>query len=859
MSTSAHAAWARPLSVAVIAGALLASLPAPVIAAESPVATIKAAVAATKAAKSLQFTSTVTVSGVTSTATGRADLKGNRTALEATIGLTSSEFRRIGTTYYVDAARLGSTAQTWVRLEPLKAPGQLADSSVASFVTTLSPQRLLDSLTRATAATYVGMDTYGSHFAVTVQAPRTSTMPFIDFVGPLKPDPATEATIDVWIDAKKRVTRLATSGWDYSTLFALSNHGAAADVPVPPAASTGTLSSTSGRFVFGTGLVPKPIPGGYQVPSASPTTEFVDGVVRGNFHASSASGQPLRFDLVTTSHGGKMSVTDQNFTLLPYASWLDGEPKGDQTFEVHAREVTPASTYLASIPLIGMVADPVVGLLQDITETARPLAPIIGAALPMLISFGVGVYAPGDTPIAFTRRIDGYAGTPISANFFPASGQVAGELDPTVLQGSALGEPGNTDPYQEFDSASFTPGTGAFRESGYNVITWDPRGEFASGGKVQLDNPFFEARDVGAIINWAARDMPILLNGWGDPALGMVGGSYGGVIQLMTASTNWRVDAIVPSMTWSSLVGSLQPHGRLNVAAVSRLLSALNDPAIRVNPDIVRALREGVAAGELSDEGVTLLTTMDAEALLGQLQAPALLVQSTTDPIFPLGESLETAQGILSNPYGTPIKLAWLDAQTQDAAVRQLVSGTALAWIDKYVAGIPIPDAYTPTFQWWDQAGQRYVSALYPFDPGFNEPQPITAASAGGRLTITPTDVKPASRIEIPVKVPVGAQTVGAPSISFTYQGTGNARSLYVGIVDASVGTFRPMPTLVPITLDGKQRTVSIPLSDIAYTGRSNGQLVVSLRGYADGMTANESGQITLSNVEVALAIRSPT
>ena len=37
---------------------------------------------------------------------------------------------------------------------------------------------------------------------------------------------------------------------------------------------------------------------------------------------------------------------------------------------------------------------------------------------------------------------------------------------------------------------------------GYNVITWDPRGEFASGGQLQIDNPFYEGRDVSAIISW---------------------------------------------------------------------------------------------------------------------------------------------------------------------------------------------------------------------------------------------------------------------------------------------------------------------------------------------------------------------
>src|SRR6202012_4520712 len=43
----------------------------------------------------------------------------------------------------------------------------------------------------------------------------------------------------------------------------------------------------------------------------------------------------------------------------------------------------------------------------------------------------------------------------------------------------------------------------------------------------------------------------------GSPRMGMVGGSYGGGIQLVTAATDCRVDAIVPTIAWNSLLTSL--------------------------------------------------------------------------------------------------------------------------------------------------------------------------------------------------------------------------------------------------------------------------------------------------------------
>lgn len=49
---------------------------------------------------------------------------------------------------------------------------------------------------------------------------------------------------------------------------------------------------------------------------------------------------------------------------------------------------------------------------------------------------------------------------------------------------------------------SITAKVGLRDDVGYNVITWDPRGEFQSGGLLELDNPIFEGRDISGIIEW---------------------------------------------------------------------------------------------------------------------------------------------------------------------------------------------------------------------------------------------------------------------------------------------------------------------------------------------------------------------
>ena len=82
----------------------------------------------------------------------------------------------------------------------------------------------------------------------------------------------------------------------------------------------------------------------------------------------------------------------------------------------------------------------------------------------------------------------------------------------TLMNGPGLGSPGQTLPYATSQAANSVPGLPIMRgqvpgseTDGFNVITWDPRGEFQSGGILQLDNPFYEGRDVSALIDWRPR------------------------------------------------------------------------------------------------------------------------------------------------------------------------------------------------------------------------------------------------------------------------------------------------------------------------------------------------------------------
>ena len=66
---------------------------------------------------------------------------------------------------------------------------------------------------------------------------------------------------------------------------------------------------------------------------------------------------------------------------------------------------------------------------------------------------------------------------------------------------------------------------------------------------------------------------------------------------------------------------------------------------------------------------------------------------------------------------------------------------------------------------------------------------------------------------------------VGAPKVSFSYSGTGNAKALYAQVIDTKTGkVLGNINTPIPVTLDGKTHTVTdFSIADIVYTGPTSG------------------------------------
>jgi ABC-2 type transport system ATP-binding protein len=114
----------------------------------------------------------------------------------------------------------------------------------------------------------------------------------------------------------------------------------------------------------------------------------------------------------------------------------------------------------------------------------------------------------------------------------------------------------------------------------------------------------------------------------------------------------------------------------------------------------------------------------------------------------------------------------------------------------------------------------------------------------------------------VAITVGVGTQVVGAPKVTFDYQGIGTTRAVYAQVVNNATGqVLGNVVTPLPVTLDGKQHTLTMDLSDIVYTydPKAIGGLTVQITSSASAFENFTSfGLMNISNVKVAMPNRDP-
>lgn len=663
------------------------------------------------------------------------------------------------------------------------------------------------------------------------------------------------------------------------------------------------------------------------------------GILVGTLGAQSSEGLPLSFRVISDPDaGGKLGSRantapsnivfgdEGEFFYIPSAATLT-QPGKVESFKILVAETTPFDEFLTSLPLLGMLNASLITALHRTPILGNLLAPLIGNS--EVVTFDVEPYLVAQQrPTAFTTKVTSFDGLEISTNYFPATNVALGLVDsaPTVLNGPGLGAPGNTDvnnPYAQLSLfpwvgdvarpnpdqfGSLTPGLPVLRDDkwvstdggpsydgggGYNVITWDPRGEWDTRDRrlpgLQIDNPFFEGRDASAIISWAYSDTnpakgQVKMEAPGDPLIGMVGGSYGGGIQWVTAGTDPRVDVISPQISWNSLISSLYPNtNQFKTGWGSILLLALAVSGADINPQIYTGIGTGVTLGWLSQTAQAVLSSAGPTVLLNNIDIPTLIYQGMEDGLFQLQESVANAETLAANPNAN-VKLIWfcgghgtcttpLNPDQDDLGV-----ANNLRWLDQYLAGTSTAAEEIPAFQWYDQMGFHYTSDKLPFEEGFNLPVPYSTSGTGGFLGVWPLlggsgpgfvegvpllltipNATPArNAVNLTVDMPLDTQVVGAPELTFTYQGLGTTRTLYAQLIDETTGkVLQNVVTPIPVQFDGRERTVTIPLANVAYTTpASDARLKLQITSSATNFENFLSyGLVNISDVTLDLPI----
>ncbi|MGW0699222.1 alpha/beta fold hydrolase [Streptomyces sp. NPDC002867] len=336
------------------------------------------------------------------------------------------------------------------------------------------------------------------------------------------------------------------------------------------------------------------------------------------------------------------------------------------------------------------------------------------AAFAVLAGAGTWTAVADDGPPAVHRedRALDMPGAQIDTSYFTAGGD---GRRPAVLIGHGFGG-SKEDVRAQAEKLA---------QDGYAVLTWSARGFGKSTGRIGINDPQKEVKDVSRLIDWLARRPEVQLDEDGDPRVGITGSSYGGAISLLGAGYDKRVDAIAPRITYWNLAEALFPDDVFKKlwAGIFFSTGSAPDPGRRVAPPPAgeapagEAAEQGAAdasggrtaagpvnpagcgrfeprlcamyervavAGRPDAEARALLEERSPSAVADRIAVPALIVQGQSDSLFTLSQADAMARAVSGN--GAPVAVDWT-AGGHDGGDRETsrVEARITAWFDRYL------------------------------------------------------------------------------------------------------------------------------------------------------------------------------
>jgi ABC-2 type transport system ATP-binding protein len=245
----------------------------------------------------------------------------------------------------------------------------------------------------------------------------------------------------------------------------------------------------------------------------------------------------------------------------------------------------------------------------------------------------------------------------------------------------------------------------AFAERGYVVLSYSGLGFGGSDCKISLDDPDYDGKAAQQLVTYlgggaaandgsridyvrkdaTAHDGTAMAS---DPRVGMIGGSYGGQVQLAVAGIDPRVDTIVPIITWNDLAYSLAPnntdipdparHGVsydtpgsekvgwtslfFGVGIADGIEFAGTDPTRVVGcPNFIDyacvAKAQMDALGYPTADTIAFARHASVTSYVDRIRIPTLLMQGEDDTLFNLQEAVATYRALQAQ--GTETKMIW--------------------------------------------------------------------------------------------------------------------------------------------------------------------------------------------------------
>ncbi|GAA2471697.1 CocE/NonD family hydrolase [Streptomyces longisporus] len=323
---------------------------------------------------------------------------------------------------------------------------------------------------------------------------------------------------------------------------------------------------------------------------------------------------------------------------------------------------------------------------RRVFRSRAPLALALGAALAAPQALTAPVSAAGQysvTALKFTVQAGGRR-CAIDADLYRPAGVDSSHRAPAVLATNGFGG-------SKSDGTTDAVGK-ALAARGYVSLIYSGLGFGRSGCLISLDDPGIDGTAASRLIDFlggkrAADDGTradfVTLDGTGDPRVGMIGGSYGGAIQLATAAVDHRVDALIPLITWNDLAYALDPNNAggtvpgafkwqwtngFYLLGEGQTLTQPNLDPSRINSltclhfvtracATIRTLNSGSYRPGPTAAMLAYAHSVSPASYLHRVQAPTLLIQGQADSLFNLNEATATYKTLKSQ--GTPAAMIW--------------------------------------------------------------------------------------------------------------------------------------------------------------------------------------------------------